>query len=212
MLAQVIVDIVHEQVAHTFTYTIPQGLRVSVGQRVEVPFGPRRKEGVVVALTETCDVPPEKLKPIASTLEDYPAILPCLLKLAQRMAEEAHCPLAETLRLMLPAEMRGGRVRVKRQPVAVLTVPPERLDEAVAAQGRSQKRKTLLTLLRDGQPPPRRGAVAAGARPIGAAPPAGRGRAGRPDAGGGAPPPGRGRSAPRAGLVADAPRRRRRCP
>ncbi len=154
MLAQVIVDIVHEQVAHTFTYTIPEGLRVSVGQRVEVPFGPRRKEGVVVALTETCDVSPERLKPIASTLEDYPAILPCLLKLAQRMAEEAHCPLAETLRLMLPAEMRGGRVRVKRQPVAVLTVPPERLDEAVAAQGRSQKRKTLLTLLRDGRPHP----------------------------------------------------------
>ena len=54
MLAQVIVDIVHENVAHTFTYRVPEGMTLSEGQRVEVPFGPRKKEGVVVALTERC--------------------------------------------------------------------------------------------------------------------------------------------------------------
>lgn len=43
MLARVIVDIVNEQVAHEFTYRIPQNMELSVGQRVEVPFGPRRK-------------------------------------------------------------------------------------------------------------------------------------------------------------------------
>ena len=112
MLAQVIVDIVHENVAHTFTYRVPEGMALSVGQRVEVPFGPRRKEGVVVGFSDTTDVLPEKLKNILAPLEDYPAILPCLLDLAERMAENAHCPLAETLRLMLPAEMRGGRVQV----------------------------------------------------------------------------------------------------
>ena len=58
MLAQVIVDIVHENVAHTFTYRVPEGMTLSEGQRVEVPFGPRKKEGVVVALTERCDLPP----------------------------------------------------------------------------------------------------------------------------------------------------------
>ncbi len=51
--AQVIVDIVHENVAHTFTYAVPQGMALSVGQRVEVSFGPRRKEGVVISLSET---------------------------------------------------------------------------------------------------------------------------------------------------------------
>ena len=117
MLAQVIVDIVHENVAHVFTYRIPEGMALSVGQRVEVPFGPRRKEGVIVAFAQTADVPEDKLKDICAPLEDYPAILPHMLTLARQMAEEAHCPLAETLRLMLPAEMRGGRVQVKRQPV-----------------------------------------------------------------------------------------------
>lgn len=154
MLAQVIVDIVHEDVAHTFTYAIPEGMHLSVGQRVEVPFGPRRKEGVVVGLTEESDVPPEKLRCVVAPLEDYPAILPCLLALARRMAEDAHCPLAETLRLMLPAEMRGGRVQVKQQPLARLIIPREQLAEAMAAQGRSQKRKTLLHLLQDGIPKP----------------------------------------------------------
>ena len=94
MLAQVIVDIVHENVAHTFTYRVPEGMPLSVGQRVEVPFGPRKKEGVVVALTERCDLPPERLRDVIAPLEDYPAILPCLLTLARRMADSAHCPLA----------------------------------------------------------------------------------------------------------------------
>ena len=154
MLAQVIVDIVHENVAHTFTYRVPEGMPLSVGQRVEVPFGPRKKEGVVVALTERCDLPPERLRDVIAPLEDYPAILPCLLTLARRMADSAHCPLAETLRLMLPAEMRGGRVQVKQQPVARLAIPPEQVEEAMTAQGRSQKRRALLALLRDGAPHP----------------------------------------------------------
>ena len=154
MLAQVIVDIVHEQVAHTFSYLIPEGMRLSVGQRVEVPFGPRRKEGVVVGFAESCDVPPEKLKHVLAPLEDYPAILPSLLTLARQMAEDAHCPLAETLRLMLPAEMRGGRVQVKQQTVAKLCISPSRVEEAMAAQGRSAKRRQLLQLLADGQPRP----------------------------------------------------------
>ena len=154
MLAQVIVDIVHENVAHTFTYRVPQGMELSVGQRVEVPFGPRRKEGVVVGFDQHTDVPPDRLRDIIAPLEDYPAILPCLLDLAERMADNAHCPLAETLRLMLPAEMRGGRVHVKQQPVARLTIPLQDVDEAIFKQGRSQKRRKLLELLRDGAPHP----------------------------------------------------------
>lgn len=154
LFAQVIVDIVHENVAHTFSYLVPEGMKLSVGQRVEAPFGRMIKEGVIVGFSETCDVPPEKIRAIRAPLEDYAAILPQLLTLAQRMAEDAHCPLAETLRLMLPAEMRGGRIQVKQQPVAQLTIPEGEVDGAIAAQGRSQKRRMLLSLLRDGEAHP----------------------------------------------------------
>ena len=157
MYAQVIVDIVHENVAgssthpRTFSYRIPEGMQLSVGQRVEVPFARLIKEGVVIGFSETCDVPEEKLREVRAPLEDYPAILPALLTLARRMAEDAHCPLAETLRLMLPAEMRGGRVQVKSQPVAQLAIPLQDVDEAIFKQGRSQKRRMLLNLLRDSE-------------------------------------------------------------
>ena len=46
MFAQVIVDIVHENVARTFTYRVPEGMALSPGWRVSVPFGPRTIEGV----------------------------------------------------------------------------------------------------------------------------------------------------------------------
>ena len=157
MYAQVIVDIVHENVAgssthpRTFSYRIPEGMQLSVGQRVEVPFARLIKEGVVIGFSETCDVDEAKIREVRAPLEDYPAILPALLTLARRMAEDAHCPLAETLRLMLPAEMRGGRVQVKSQPVAQLAIPLQDVDEAIFKQGRSQKRRMLLNLLRDGE-------------------------------------------------------------
>ena len=157
MYAQVIVDIVHENVAgssthpKTFSYRVPDGMDLSIGQRVEVPFARMIKEGIVVGFTEECDVPPEKLRDVRAPLEDYPAVLPPLLSLAQYMAQEAHCPLAETLRLMLPAEMRGGRVNIKTQPVAQLAIPLEEVDAAIEKQGRSQKRRMLLNLLRDGE-------------------------------------------------------------
>ena len=151
MLAQVIVDIVHDHVAHVFTYKIPEGMMLSPGQRVEVPFGPRRIEGVVIGLTDACDVPEDKLRSVIAPLEDYPAILPPLITLARRMAANAHCPLAETLRLMLPAEMRGGRVQVRRQSMARLAVTADEADAAIEQQKRSAKRRMLLQLLRDGQ-------------------------------------------------------------
>lgn len=96
MYAQVIVDIVHENVAHTFTYRVPEGMTLSVGQRVEVPFGYRSMEGIVLELNETYqgDYPEEKLKSVSAPLEDYPAVLPALLDLAREMAKTAHCPLA----------------------------------------------------------------------------------------------------------------------
>ena len=45
LYAQVIVDIVHENVAHTFTYRIPDGMTLTAGQRVEVPFGGCARRG-----------------------------------------------------------------------------------------------------------------------------------------------------------------------
>jgi len=150
---QVIVDIVHENVARQFTYRIPEGMRLQPGTRVRVPFGGQKQiEGVVTSLSETCDLPPDKVKSILAPLEEYPAILPPLMQLAQEMAKESHCPLAETLRLMLPAAMRGGRIQKKTRLTAQSMVPENQLDAALFARKRSPKQQMLLTLLKDGTP------------------------------------------------------------
>ena len=79
---QVIVDIAHEDVDRVFTYRVPEGMSLCPGMRVHVPFGRiRRVEGVVVEMADDCDLPPERVRDVADTLEDYPAILPALLAL-----------------------------------------------------------------------------------------------------------------------------------
>ena len=152
MYCQVIVDIAHENVARPFTYIVPEGMMLSRGQRVLVPFGPGRKEGVVLELAGETDVPPAKLRSVLKPLEDYPAILPPLMDLAGEMAEKVHCPLAETLRLMLPAEMRGGRIRIKTEKRAELIRSREETEKAVREEKRSPRRRAVLEALLEKSP------------------------------------------------------------
>lgn len=149
MFAQVIVDILHEQVAHVFTYLVPDGMLVEVGMRVCVPFRNRKIDGIVLGLTDIAEYDIQKIKPIDHTLETYPAIPGYLIALAQQMAEDAHCPLATTLRLMLPAAMRQGRVKEKKIRMVKLSVPTEKAQAVIASMKRSPKMLTLLTLLLD---------------------------------------------------------------
>ncbi len=155
MVAQVIVDVVHTNVAKPFTYLIPQGMPICRGLRVRVPLGRRQVDGFVVEILPEAEaeIPPEKMKPIGKALDDYPALLPPLLALARELALEAHCPLSETLRLMLPSAMRTGRIQPKKVLCAQLCPGVDALAQA-EGQRRSLKRATLLRLLSDGAQKP----------------------------------------------------------
>lgn len=145
---QVIVDIAHEDVDRVFTYRVPKGMTLCPGMRVHVPFGRiHRMEGIVVEMVESCDLPPERVKDVTDTLEDYPAVLPHLLTLAKRIHETSFCTLAQALRLMFPAQMRGERVSNKTVEIAVLTVDPNVRAQVLAAQARAPRRAAVLKLL-----------------------------------------------------------------
>ena len=144
-------DIVHENVAKPFTYAVPEGMELIPGQRITVPFGSREKEAVVLSLEQETDIDPSKIRMVTGTLENYAAIPPELMALAEEMAAEACCPLAETLRLMLPAQMRGGRVHVRTERYYQLSVPTEKALERAAAERRSGKIKRILEILSDGE-------------------------------------------------------------
>lgn len=146
-----IVDVVHTNVAKPFSYLIPGDMRVETGMRVNVPLAHRFVDGIVADVTEECDVPAAKLKPIRRALDSYPAILPHLMDLAEEIAFEDHCPLSETLRLMLPAAMRTGRTQAKKVSVFRLA-DIQAVEQAMEAQGRAGKRRAILRVLKDGAP------------------------------------------------------------
>lgn len=153
MVAQVIVDVVHSNVAKPFSYLVPQGMPLGPGSRVSVPLGRRQVGGIVTELIEEekLDIPAECLRAVTAVLDDAPPVLPPLMELARELADEAHCPLAETLRLMLPAAMRAGRIKIKTEWFAQLAQGVA-AEEAAAGQKRAPKRAMLLRLLADGLP------------------------------------------------------------
>ena len=145
---QVIVDIAHEDVDRVFTYRVPEGMKLCPGMRVHVPFGRvKRVEGVVVAMSEACDLPPGRVRDVTDTLEDYPAVLPGLLRLAMHIKESAFCTLAQALRLMFPAQMRGERIHGKTREIVVLTCDRTVGAQLVASQARAPKRAQVLAAL-----------------------------------------------------------------
>jgi len=142
------VDIAHEDVDRVFTYRVPRGMQLCPGMRVHVPFGRQKKiEGVVVELVEDCDLPPERVKDVTDMLEDYPAVLPALLALAKEIKTTSFCTLAQALRLMYPAQMRGERISSKTKEYAVLTVDPAVRAHVLASQSRAPKRAAVFQLL-----------------------------------------------------------------
>jgi primosomal protein N' (replication factor Y) (superfamily II helicase) len=81
---------------------------LSAGMRVRVPFGRRRLVGVVMALADTSDVAPERLKPILEVLDPQPLLDPAALGLIQWAAEYYHHPIGEVVAAGLPRALRLG--------------------------------------------------------------------------------------------------------
>ncbi len=109
MIYEVIVDISNREVDKVFDYLGEDFF--CIGQRVLVPFANRDIEGFIVGKKENTDVDESKLKSIIFPLDDYVALTPQMLELAAFMKEKYHLRLIDILRLFLPAQMRGGRVK-----------------------------------------------------------------------------------------------------
>lgn len=151
--AEVIVDLASESVDRVFTYSVPEHLALEAGHRVLVPFGSRKIEGFVMDFKSEPGMDPARIRPVLARLEDYPALLPEMIELARWMRERYHCNLVDTLRLMIPAQMRGGRVREKTVRVAALCLEGQALDAALEGLNRAPKQKALVEALRNGPLP-----------------------------------------------------------
>ena len=114
MFCEVIIDIAHANVDRLFTYRVPEDMPVEPGQHVLVPFGGgnRPTEGFVIRLSEAY-AGAYAVKDVQRIIEPYTVLLPDQLLLAQWIQGSYNCLLVDALRLMSPAQLRGGRVREK---------------------------------------------------------------------------------------------------
>jgi primosomal protein N' (replication factor Y) len=103
-----------------FTYHVPETLlsHLHIGERVLVPFGSRQVIGIVLSITDECDVPSNKLKSILSRLHDSLHVSEHLLVFLSLCAKYYHHPVGDVFQQALPVLLR----QIKQPDISPATV------------------------------------------------------------------------------------------
>ena len=125
----------------TFSYAIPSGLSVEVGQAVWVPFGNKLLQGIVLELTDYPAV--EETREIEGIIDPPLQLSPHQVTLARWISEYYLSPLFDAVALMLPPGFERKVVTFLSCPsfspqydVLSLTPEPGRVLEFVKGQGK----------------------------------------------------------------------------
>ena len=140
--ANIIVDVAASDVDKIFDYLIPDEMYIERGMRVKIPFGPRKIEGFVVDISNYTEVPKSRIKPLLSVLDEVPALNEEAMELAFWMKDKYKCLLVDALRVMMPAQMRGGRVKKKIEKYVTAVLEAEAADDL-----RGSKQKEVFSYI-----------------------------------------------------------------
>ena len=102
MIGKIAVSAANFAIDKPYSYAIPQGMALTPGQRVTVPFGRgnRRTEGVVLSVENTDG---HGLKTVEQVLDEESLLPDTMLRLAAFMRERYFCTFFDAVRVMLPA-------------------------------------------------------------------------------------------------------------
>jgi len=92
-----------------FTYQVPDALKspeIKVGERVVVPFGPRKVIGIVIDAQAECDFEISKVKSITTRLNDNFNLSQSLVSFLQLCAHYYHHPVGDVFQQALPILLR----------------------------------------------------------------------------------------------------------
>ena len=91
----------------TFSYSVPEGMRLAAGQSVFVPFGSQSFQGIIF---ELCDIPQvEQVRPVEGLIQDEALLNDIQLQIARWISRHYVCSLFDAASLMLPP---GGHRKV----------------------------------------------------------------------------------------------------
>jgi len=121
----------------TFSYAIPPGLSIDVGQAVWVPFGDKLLQGIVLELTHFPSV--EETREIAGIIEPYPVLSPAHIALARWLSQHYLSPLFDAVALMLPPGF-------ERKVITFITTPPTSSEQDMPSL--TQRQRKVLDLVR----------------------------------------------------------------
>ena len=92
-----------------FTYSVPDELlmpTLSIGERVVVPFGPRKVIGIVTNNQAKCNFDPAKVKKINDRLHDHFNLNQTLVNFLVLCSHYYHHPVGDVFHQALPVLMR----------------------------------------------------------------------------------------------------------
>ncbi|MBI4187164.1 MAG: primosomal protein N' [Chloroflexi bacterium] len=125
----------------TFSYAVPPGLSIDVGQAVWVPFGDKVLQGIVLEPEQYPAV--EETRDIAGVIEDRPVLSTSRVSLARWLSEHYLSPLFDAVALMLPPGF-------ERRAIPFISSPPALLQREVSSLTLAQ-RDVLDLVLRQGK-------------------------------------------------------------
>jgi primosomal protein N' (replication factor Y) len=120
----------------TFSYAIPPGMEVNVGQAVLVPFGERTLQGIVMALSQTPAV--SEVRRITAPITPELVLSPARVGLARWLSEYYLCPLFEAVAMMLPPGF-------ERRALTLLSLNPRVTEPPILAEAQGRVLELVKT-------------------------------------------------------------------
>lgn len=144
-VARVIVEL---SLDREFDYAIPESMAsdIKVGMEVLVPFSKSERRGHVLSLAQSSDYP-KKLKSILCLHDTHPRIPDTLVSLGEWIAQYYCCSKEKAVRAMLPAVVRGGKIRDKHISYISVTDAEKAQDFILKNQKRSPSKTKILEAL-----------------------------------------------------------------
>lgn len=135
----VIVDISHEKLDKIFQYSVPEDIAsvISIGNKVNIPFGAGHRTGYVVNLSNTPEIDPDKIRPLDGIVKSSTTIDERMIKLAYWMKANYGSTINQALKTVIPIKEKVKQVN--NRTVRLLISPREAL--SLSEEYRTSKRK-----------------------------------------------------------------------